>query len=76
VGAFGGIEIRVSAALVGHSRALRFGNGPLIVSPAMYDLISHADEKELRTLLENIHIQQLPAMPNPWELPMTTRRSD
>jgi hypothetical protein len=64
-----GLEIIVSPNMVGCKNALRMGSEPKIyVSPAMYDLINHADEKELKTLLENIHILHLPFEPfNPFE---------
>lgn len=72
-----GVEIRVSPALAGQKHALRFGDGPIYVSPAMYDLIRHADPDELRRLLEAIHVRNLPPLPDfRGPLPMTTRRPE
>ncbi len=69
-----GIEVRVSPALVGSSKAVQFGHGPVLVSPAMYELMSKAEtEGELRRLLESIPVLRLPAQPSPFDpLPMTT----
>lgn len=68
----GGIEIKVSADLVGSKVAVRFGDGPLILSPAMHDLVAHADADELHRLLGAIRVLQLPAMPCVPVLGMTT----
>lgn len=71
-----GLEIKVSSYLAGCKHALQFGNGPVYVSPAMYDLIRNADEQELKLLLDTIHIRRMLALPDPLApgyLPMTTR---
>lgn len=69
---FHGIEIRASQYLAGSKRAYRLGDGPVIVSPAMYELISAAEtEAELRLLLENIGVLNLPSL-DVFSLPMTT----
>ena len=71
---FTGISIQVSPALTGSKRAVQFGDGPIVVSPAMYDLIRHADGGELRRLLESIELLRLPAMPSKYEyVPMLTQ---
>jgi hypothetical protein len=68
------IELAVSPALVGSKRALQFGDGPVHVSPAMYDLIRHATPDELQSLLKQIQILRLPAMPSLYDpLPMVTQ---
>lgn len=56
----GGIGIKVDKTLIGCKNAVRIGNGDIHVSPAMYDLIKHADEKELRHLLESIKLLTIP----------------
>lgn len=66
----GGIGIKVDKMMVGCKIAVRIGNGPIHVSPAMYDLISHADEKELRHMLESINLLTIPE-PD-YSMPMTT----
>lgn len=69
-----GIAIQVSQHMVGSKKAVRIGNGPIVLSPAMYELVSKAEtQDELRRLLEAIPLLQLPAMPSirePW--PLTT----
>ena len=69
---FLGLSVQVSQSLVGFKRAFRQGN-TVYVSPAMFDLIKHADPDELRTLLEQIMVLTIP---DPKEmfgsLPMTT----
>jgi hypothetical protein len=57
-----GMEIRVEKMLAGCKYAILFGDGPVLVSPAMMDLISHANPDELKLLLENISIRCLPPM--------------
>lgn len=72
MGTFEGVEVRVSPALIGGKRAVRFGGGPIHVSPAMYDLMRHADPAELRRLMESIEVLNLPAAPDyTRHLPMT-----
>jgi hypothetical protein len=67
------VGITVSEHLVGSKRAVRVGNGPVCVSPAMYDLMKHATPEELQTLLKSIEVLRLPALPGMYEsLPMTT----
>lgn len=57
---FSGVRIAVSNALVGSTKAVQFGDGPIHVSPAMWDLMKHADKAELRRLLESIHVVRIP----------------
>lgn len=57
---FAGIPIQVSQHMTGSKRALRFGNGPIILSPAMYELVRHAEGDELARLLAAIPLLQLP----------------
>ncbi len=66
------MEVAVSTHLAGSKFAYQFGNGPVYVSPAMYDLMKHATPKELETLLKSIHIKHLPPMPDFRQLGMTT----
>ena len=54
-----GFRVRVASALSGGSRAVRQGD-VIYVSPAMYDLMSHADEAELERLLQAIRLVTLP----------------
>ena len=71
------IPIQISAHLIGSKKAIRFGNGPILLSPAMHELVSKAEsEDELRRLLETIPLLTLSAVPavyEPWPLPLTTR---
>ena len=69
-----GLNLRVEQHLAGFKSAVQFGDGPVLVSPAMMDLIRNAkDEEELRLVLSNIHIKKLPAhWEQSWrELPYT-----
>lgn len=66
-----GIEVRVCTALVGSKKAVRVGDGPIYVGPAMWDLISHAEGEELQKLLATIQLVSLPAF-DPFTMPMTT----
>lgn len=70
------IPIAVSSFMVGFKYAVQFGDGPIYVSPAMYDLIRHATGDELKTLLEHLPVKQLPPLPKLSDLaamPMVTR---
>jgi hypothetical protein len=64
-----GLSVEVSRHLVGSKKAFRQGN-TIYVSPAMYDLIKHAAEDELRTLLERIEVVTIPAPPDFFSLPL------
>ncbi len=72
---FTGVRIEVSKYLVGTKTAFRQGEGPVLVSPAMYELLSKAEtEAEMRNLLTSIRVVQLPAPPSIYgPLPMTVR---
>jgi len=63
-----GVEIRVEKMLAGCKYAIQCGVGPIYVSPAMYDLLIHADADELERLLKAIHVRRIPAMPTLREL--------
>lgn len=67
------LEIVVAPHLKGSKRAVRFGAEARIhVSPAMYDLIRHANAEELATLMRAIEIVNLPPLPSFSDpLPMT-----
>lgn len=67
------VEIQVSQAMAGSKQAIQFGDGPIIVSPAMHELMKNADPDELQRLLKSIPILHLPAMPDYTRepLPMT-----
>lgn len=54
-----GFKVQVAAHLAGSKKAVEMG-GTIFVSPAMYDLLSHADEVELRRLLEAIEMVRIP----------------
>ena len=49
-----GIEIRVDQHMAGCKKAVRFGDGPLIISPAMHALMVGATEEELKHLLAKL----------------------
>lgn len=70
-----GIAIQVSQQMTGSKKAVRFGDGPIILSPAMWELVKGAEsEGELRRLLEAIPLVTMPPMPSLYSpLPMTTR---
>jgi hypothetical protein len=71
-----GYRVAVSSALVGSKRAIRMGD-TIYVSPAMYDLMKHADQEELQRLLAAIPLLEAPDLFNPYgPLPMTTPRRD
>ena len=55
-----GIEIRVDTSLVGSKKAVRLGDGPIYVTPAMMDLVQHAEGDELRRLLGSIPLVTIP----------------
>lgn len=68
------LELVVSESMRGSKRAVRVGN-TIYVSPAMYDLIRHADQDELRRLLGQIPMLDFSAFVfDPTKpLPMTTQ---
>lgn len=71
------IEIAVSPSLKGSKTAVQFGNGPIYVSPAMYDLITHASPTEMNLLLSSIKLLRLPPKPSIYDpMPMTTQPPD
>jgi hypothetical protein len=66
----GGYEIQVSKYLEGMKKAVKL-NGIIYLSPAMWDLVKHAEtQEELRHLLENIPLVDMGTLPNPWGLPL------
>jgi hypothetical protein len=67
-----GFEVHVNPVLAGGKKAVRQGNR-MYVSPAMYDLISHAEGDELESLLKSIECVTIPEMPSVYEyVPMFT----
>lgn len=68
------LEIQVSPHLVGSKVAYQIGEGPILVSPAMFDLIKHATPEELETLLKTICVKKLPDFRlSPYQyIPLTT----
>lgn len=72
---FSGLRIIVAAFLAGTKRAIIQGDAAY-VSPAMYDLISHADPEELELLLSRIECVRIPEVPSVFDLPMTTVRPE
>jgi hypothetical protein len=71
MGDLAGLSIKVSQLLAGSKRAFKQG-GTVYVSPAMYDLIRNADEAELRHLLANIRLVEIPDV-SFYDMPMTTK---
>lgn len=68
-----GLRVEVCRYLAGSKRGLRMGQ-TVYVSPAMFDLIRHAEGDELRTLLEAIEVVTIPEPPSIYgPLPMITR---
>jgi hypothetical protein len=69
-----GVEIRLATCHAGAKKAVRFGNGPIYVSPAMWELLTKAETPdELHRLIAAIPLVTLPAMPSLFgPLPMTT----
>lgn len=65
-----GFSVAVCSALAGSKKAILQGN-TVYVSPAMYDLISHASEEELKRILGAIEVLELPEF-DWFNLPMTT----
>lgn len=70
--AFDGFRIVVSSALTGGRSAIQQGR-TIFVSPAMYDLMSHAEPDELERLLRAIRVVEIPELRESdlWSLPMT-----
>ena len=54
-----GLQLIVDRHMAGMKKAVRQG-GKLYVSPAMYDLISHAEGDELERLLSAIPCTEIP----------------
>ena len=54
-----GFKIQSNIYMAGSKKAIRQGD-TIHVSPAMYDLISHAEGEELNRLLESIPLLNLP----------------
>lgn len=67
----GEIEVQASEYLAGSKIATRIGDGPVFVSPAMYDLMKHASPDELQRLLAKIKVLQLPDVYAVDMVPMT-----
>jgi hypothetical protein len=61
---FHAIPIEVSKHMAGFKYAVQFGDGPVYVSPAMYELVKDATPEELETLLKNLPLKRLPALPS------------
>lgn len=63
------LNVCIASNLIGSKRAIQNGD-TLYVSPAMWDLIEHAnDDGELETLLAAIPVVQMPKLPPlfaPW----------
>ena len=56
----GSLKLVPDGALKGSKIAYQIGGDTVLVSPAMYDLIKHADKEELELLLRSIKVKQLP----------------
>jgi hypothetical protein len=61
VGPLDGFRVVKSDIMTGAKKAVRVGD-TIYVSPAMFDLMSHSSEEELRHLLANIPLLNLPAL--------------
>ena len=61
-----GFRVAVSSALAGRKFAIKQGD-TVYVSPAMYDLMSHADEAELERLLGAIRVIEIPELTSLFE---------
>ena len=68
-----GFEIHVNPALAGAKKAVLVGERKLVVSPAMYDLMSNATPEELRKLCEAIHTVRVPDFFEPTKFRMEPR---
>jgi len=55
-----GLTIHASETLVGAKLGYAFSDNVVLVSPAMYDLLSHADKSELKRLVVTIKLKRLP----------------
>lgn len=53
------LAVEVSPVMCGAKKAVQSGN-TLYVSPAMFHLLSHADQKELQELVETIEVIHIP----------------
>ncbi|HUT88698.1 MAG TPA: hypothetical protein VMY37_04330 [Thermoguttaceae bacterium] len=60
-----GVSVQVSPWLEGMKKAVRFGE-TIYVSPAMWDLLSHANPAELEHLVANIPVLDLGDIPFPF----------
>jgi hypothetical protein len=65
-----GFEVHVSQHMVGAKSAIRVGRNKLVVSPAMYDLMSHATPDELQALCERITVMEIPDFDLPRTMPV------
>lgn len=65
------VDFRVAVFLAGSKRAVWDGKH-LHLSPAMHDLIEHADGDELKRLVESIGVLAI-MVPDYHELPMVTK---
>jgi hypothetical protein len=61
---FHGIPLRVEPSMAGAKVACRIGSGPVLVSPAMWDLIQNATGDELNDLLRAIKVVSIPDFSN------------
>lgn len=75
---FTGFSLHVEPMLAGGRKSVLVGGRKLYLSPAMYDLVSHAEGDELRRILSRIELVHFPAMPSltelmaqPWFTPET-----
>jgi len=69
---FTGLRVAPRDALAGSKRAVKMGS-TVYVSRAMFELMRHADERELRLLLEKIELVEIPEPPGLYEpIPMVT----
>lgn len=57
------VRIQVATWMIGFKCAVQFGDGPVLLSPAMYALVEHATPDELQRLLEALPLMRCPALP-------------
>lgn len=65
---FTGFSLHVESMLAGGKKSVLVGGRKLYLSPAMYDLVSHAEGDELKLILSRIDLVFMPAVPTLAEL--------
>lgn len=63
-----GLEVRADPHLRDDAVAVRFGGGPVLVTPALLARIRAAGPGELEGVLRDVKLRQLPPLPTPYDL--------